>query len=1407
MSAEEKLNRDLVKKGSRVFYWEPNHAWAVGEVVEDDGKKFTVKGMQCSCTSVGPLETEKVGDDKIWPVRDDVLDEDVRDLLDLTILHDSTIQRCLYLRYMKDMVYTNIGQIVVALNPWNFKIPWYMASNMPSYLAEGEVIKENVPHSWAQAHNTYFDMRRDAQNQTILISGESGAGKTEAAKIVMNYLGSVSCMRGEENKKEAARKVAFNINQASPILEGFGNAKTVRNPNSSRFGKFMKIQFDEAGFLVGAFTIKYLLEKSRIVTANRLERVYHSFYLLLKGKEASKYQLGAPDQYHVNAGGCIDIVGKSGKLEVDDGEDYSICLEAMTDCGFTEQQKGGVWKTIGGILHFLQVKFTAIDQDSCSIDSSSLPIIDTATSIWEVDSNKIKKELVTTTQETRGEIVVKNLNAAKSTDARDAVVKGVYDGLFQWQVDAINRITDSGTGCNFIGVLDIFGFEDFEYNSFEQLCINLANETLQNHYNDFIFTKDMEQCKAEGVDVTDVKPPDNGPCLELLRGKSGIISLLDDECSMGTGSDDGLLEKVLQSHSSHNSFSQKKLSRNSFIIHHYAASVNYTVENWLDKNKDTLRPDMKHIMRASSDPLIACLIPEPDESAKKLTIGGFFKQQLMELMDLINSTSPHWIRCVKPHPDKQPLIVHGIQTMTQLESSGVLGTVKIRKAGFPVRPTYDKFIARFKCILGGAPPLDSPINVLQEYCKKIIEKAKIDPKKGQIGKVSRVFLKYDSNQVLEAERERALMTHVLCLQKSARAKISEYIRIEKLRMWGVVTIQTEVREWLQRSASERAVREAERRELLEKLQSVLEPFNAEEGAAHDEILREEEEEFSQIQKEFAIGLSAMMSEIMAVVENAETTERQLHQKNEEEAWEELSLILRDQKRELKMTEMIMEEERLRNLIELEWFGGSDALTPTSNWNVTTDVTSDALDFSLTEKRGITGLLAEYFDSEMIIMSSPTGEWSEPYNRNIIKKEELKKRRVFNRLFVIDWTEARLSEEEFYEYIFREDVKDSEDTEFRILLLGSLESRLKHIETPQSTKGTDNEPGCRRLIQKERRDFVRRQYRNWKLLRLEVNESATRDQVFERGLVCCSEFLKRNEITIDELDMRSECQLIVDLYKEEIAEKDLKREKRLKRRAKKIRSLHNLWSEEIYRMEQKPYELGEEDAHLIELLDQYRDATTDGCWDTPDGREPIASLIAKKREIEEYEVYMNRIEAGEDPPVPNISSDGSSLWKYLRREQLRHSPSPMRGDEQLEVVEEDEDADEEQFIRNLIAEEEMLNVRPLPQVPPPPPQVGRDIPFIDQVKQHLSNINDTVSDAAIFREAMNHSNHRLGYPFQEMPHIPRGNTQSLARYYDPALEGVIPEGGPLPEGFDNRFVGQQAFPPPPAGNPHTPSAWQ
>eukprot|EP01060_Flectonema_neradi_P036265 TRINITY_DN6929_c2_g3_i1.p1 TRINITY_DN6929_c2_g3~~TRINITY_DN6929_c2_g3_i1.p1 ORF type:complete len:1372 (+),score=332.35 TRINITY_DN6929_c2_g3_i1:58-4173(+) len=795
----EKLNRDLCTAGSKVYYWEPDHAWSIGEVEADDGKVFSVKGIDYSASKKGKLLTiDKLSDDKVWPIREDVLDEDVDDLLDLTILHDATIQRCLFVRYMRDVVYTNIGAIVVALNPWNFKIPWYTDDNMPKYLAEGEVIKDNLPHSWAQAHNTWHDLRRDNENQTILISGESGAGKTEAAKIVMKYLGCLSCIHGSNEDKENAKKVAFNINQASPVLEGFGNAKTVRNDNSSRFGKFMKVQFNATGNLVGAYTIKYLLEKSRIVTSSKNERVYHAFYLLSKGSDAGKYNITDIQNSHINAGEAIDIPG------VDDGEDYSLCLTAMRDCGFSEDDIDAVWRVVAGVFHCLRTTFSEIDDDSCEVSSSGKEHLSIATGHWGVDVDNLCHEFTTLTLETREGPVEAKLNATKSLDARDAVCKALYDQVFGWEVEKINQNTDSGTGENFIGLLDIFGFEDFEYNSFEQICINLANETLQNHYNNFIFNKDMDDCRAEGIDVTEVKCPDNGPCLRLMTDKVGIFGLLDDECSMGKGSDSGFMSKVEENCSSNPFFELKKLSKSAFIVHHYAASVVYTVEGWLDKNRDTLKPTMKSLMRSSSVPLIASLIPQHDENAKKVTVGGFFREQLTLLMNLINSTSPHWIRCVKPHPAKKPLLIDGITMMSQLESSGVLGTVKIRKAGYPVRPTFVRFLGRYKVIVGGPyPAMDSPAKTLADFSQKVLQAAGFDKQKAQVGK-TRVFLKNDANQKLEALRVKALQNHILCLKRCSFTTISELVTRKKKWAEACRTIQEEVRSWIDRTAATRA---------------------------------------------------------------------------------------------------------------------------------------------------------------------------------------------------------------------------------------------------------------------------------------------------------------------------------------------------------------------------------------------------------------------------------------------------------------------------------------------------------------------------------------------------------------------------------------------------------------------------
>eukprot|EP00760_Papus_ankaliazontas_P021731 PhM_4_TR18728/c2_g6_i1/m.11802/K10357/MYO5; myosin V len=633
-----------IAEGMSCFAYHPEHAWVAATVTSWDGKTGSV-----TCTE-GKQTVTKLKEDHIFVLDQEVMKEEKDDLLHLAVLHDSTLLACLKTRYMKDIVYTNIGSIVVALNPFNFKIPWYMDAKMPDYLAEGERIENNLPHSWAVAHNTFYEMRNDSCDQCVLVSGESGAGKTEASKIVMKYLGAVSSLHGDDKEKQAGTVVGQRMMQSNPILEAFGNAKTVRNDNSSRFGKFMKIKFNGEGFLTGADITKYLLEKSRIITAAPNERVYHSFYNLLKGPDREKFGLEPLSTYKtVNSGKCTDVHG------MDDSQDYVVVCESMEQCGLRKDEINSLWQTLGGILT-LQNLDVQPDDEGAKMDATNEALAVRAAEMWKIDPTTLKNELLTTTIVVNKEATVKVLNPVKAIDARDSLCKATYDNVFSTLVDRINKTIDTPDCTNWIGLLDIFGFEDFEINSFEQLCINLTNETLQGHYNSYIFTRDMEECRAEGINVDSVEFPDNTPCIDLMAAKGGILALLDEECSLGKGTDMGFLDNITLKFNSKNPFFEKKrLAKSSFVVHHYAGSVSYEVENFLEKNRDTLKDSFKLLMRSSTDALVASLLPSPEEATgRALTVGGFFKNQLHKLMDLINSTNPHWIRCVKPHPAKKP---------------------------------------------------------------------------------------------------------------------------------------------------------------------------------------------------------------------------------------------------------------------------------------------------------------------------------------------------------------------------------------------------------------------------------------------------------------------------------------------------------------------------------------------------------------------------------------------------------------------------------------------------------------------------------------------------------------------------------------------------------------------------------
>eukprot|EP01063_Lacrimia_lanifica_P034073 TRINITY_DN6220_c0_g6_i2.p1 TRINITY_DN6220_c0_g6~~TRINITY_DN6220_c0_g6_i2.p1 ORF type:complete len:1170 (+),score=479.42 TRINITY_DN6220_c0_g6_i2:147-3656(+) len=830
-----------------LYYESEQHAWAPGQVTAWDGKTATVKGSE----NTNPLFTWETGAPKaglkaheVYMANKEVLAEDVSDLLNLTVLHDSTLLNVLRRRYFNDLIYTNIGAITVALNPFNFKIPWYTDDNMPKYLAEGDTIEKNIPHSWATAHNTYFEMRNavcEPFNQCILVSGESGAGKTEASKIVMKYLAQVSTKAGTQDQKEAGLMVGSKINITSPPLETWGNAKTSRNDNSSRFGKFMKVKFSAEGLLEGAYVIKYLLEKSRIVTAGPGERVYHSFYLVTRGKDNAAFQLGKDSELKsLNAGKCLN------NKEFDSAEEYDEVCHALQEIGQSPETVKAMWKVVAGILLLQNVDFDA-DGEGSKVSGAGMSWLEKAVALYECDKDTLVKELGTSTFVIGGSAVTKLLNPSSAADVRDSLCKHLYDNEFTDLIGTCNKLLDKGGGVgNWVGLLDIFGFEDFEVNSFEQICINLANESLQHHYNTYIFSRDMDECRAEGIDVTAVVFPDNTPCLQMVTAKGGIMALLDEECSLGSGTDEGFLAKVKENHGKNPFFAIKKLSRGSFVVKHYAKDVNYTVEGFLDKNRDTLKNSFKSMMRAVPDPYIKELLPEPVDDQKKMTVGGFYKMQLKDLMDLINSTNPHWIRCVKPHPAKKPLMYDGVSTLVQLSSSGVLGTVKIRKAGYPVRLLHEDFYMKYRVISPGGGGADA--------CQKILDAAGITKERGQLGK-TKVFMKAEAFIEVEKKKKEVLSLSAVVVQAWCRGYVAidaVIAQVKERNSEAIERIRAEVKvevkerwerdaearkaeaERLKKEAEERAAKEEEERVAREKAEAEERVKNASKYLCEDE---------------------------------------------------------------------------------------------------------------------------------------------------------------------------------------------------------------------------------------------------------------------------------------------------------------------------------------------------------------------------------------------------------------------------------------------------------------------------------------------------------------------------------------------------------------------------------------------
>uniref|UniRef100_A0A2P2M2P9 Uncharacterized protein MANES_16G086100 n=1 Tax=Rhizophora mucronata TaxID=61149 RepID=A0A2P2M2P9_RHIMU len=751
--------RMSLRKRSKVWVEDKNFAWVAAEVTDFVGKQVQV------VTSSGKKVLASL--ERLFP-RDADEEEHggVDDMTKLTYLNEPGVLYNLERRYSLNDIYTYTGSILIAVNPFT-KLPHlYDVHMMEQY--KGAPFGELSPHVFAVADASYRAMMNEGQSQSILVSGESGAGKTETTKLIMQYLTYVGGRAAADD-----RSVEQQVLESNPLLEAFGNARTVRNDNSSRFGKFVEIQFDANGRISGAAIRTYLLERSRVVQITDPERNYHCFYqLCASGRDAERYKLDHPSHFHyLNQSKIYDLDG------VSNAEEYIKTRRAMDIVGITHEDQESIFRTLAAILHLGNIEFSPGKEHDSSVVSNqkSRFHMQMAASLFMCDMNFLLATLCTRTIQTREGSIVKALDCNAAVANRDALAKTVYARLFDWLVDKINRsVGQDLTSQIQIGLLDIYGFECFKHNSFEQFCINFANEKLQQHFNEHVFKMEQEEYRKEEINWSYIEFIDNQDVLDLIEKKPiGIIALLDEACMFPKSTHTTFSMKLFQNFCAHPRLEREKFSETDFTISHYAGKVTYQTDTFIDKNRDYVVVEHCNLLSSSRCLFIAGLFPLlPEESSRSSykfsSVASRFKQQLQALMETLSLTEPHYIRCVKPNSLNRPQKFENLSILHQLRCGGVLEAVRISLAGYPTRRTYSEFVDRF-----GILALEFSDGSYDEktWTQEILLKLKL--KNFQLGR-TKVFLRAGQIGILDSRRAEVLDSAAKCIQRRLRTCIAHW---------------------------------------------------------------------------------------------------------------------------------------------------------------------------------------------------------------------------------------------------------------------------------------------------------------------------------------------------------------------------------------------------------------------------------------------------------------------------------------------------------------------------------------------------------------------------------------------------------------------------------------------------------
>ncbi|XP_062980999.1 unconventional myosin-VI isoform X2 [Elgaria multicarinata webbii] len=719
-----------MEDGKPVWAPHPTDGFQMGAIVD----------IGPDCLTIEPInqkgKTFLAAINQVFPAEEDSK-KDVEDNCSLMYLNEATLLHNVKVRYSKDRIYTYVANILIAVNPY-FDIPRLYSSDFVKKY-QGRSLGTLPPHVYAIADKAFRDMKVLKMSQSIIVSGESGAGKTENTKFVLRYL---------TESYGSGQDIDDRIVEANPLLEAFGNAKTVRNNNSSRFGKFVEIHFNEKNSVVGGFVSHYLLEKSRICVQGKEERNYHIFYRLCAGAPEEireKLYLSSPDNFRYLNRGCTQYFAtketdkqilqnrkspeymKSGSLKdplLDDHGDFNRMCTAMKKIGLDDGEKLDLFRVVAGVLHLGNINFEEAGSTSggCTLKNKSTQSLEYCAELLGLDQDDLRVSLttrvmLTTAGGTKGTVIKVPLKVEQANNARDALAKTVYSHLFDHVVNRVNQCFPFETSSFFIGVLDIAGFEYFEHNSFEQFCINYCNEKLQQFFNERILKEEQELYQKEDLGVNEVHYVDNQDCIDLIEGKLvGVLDILDEENRLPQPSDQHFTSMVHQKHKDHFRLSIPRKSKlavhrnvrddEGFIIRHFAGAVCYETTQFVEKNNDALHMSLESLICESKDKFIRQLFESNTNNNKDhkqkagklsfISVGNKFKTQLNLLLEKLRSTGSSFIRCIKPNLKMTSHNFEGAQILSQLQCSGMVSVLDLMQGGFPSRASFHELYNMYK---------------------------------------------------------------------------------------------------------------------------------------------------------------------------------------------------------------------------------------------------------------------------------------------------------------------------------------------------------------------------------------------------------------------------------------------------------------------------------------------------------------------------------------------------------------------------------------------------------------------------------------------------------------------------------------------------------------------------------------